>query len=314
MKWKTSISLLVALVLGLVTAKVGLDMVHNTRTGTMGSGRPMKVVIAGKDLEAGHVLQASELSLRELPSDLVPASAFLHLKDAVGRTIITPVVAGQTIFEKLVAAPGTPGGLQALVPEGMRAVTVEVSESSGLAGQLAPGCHVDVIATLRDGDQSVARTIVENVKVSAIMRGRNGSRDEGSGPVRSITLIVKPKEAAAIELANAQGKPRLVLRGNSDLTSGDTSVSQNELLGKPDLPPEPVMAVKPPPEDIFDNTPPAPPPIAPAAPAPATEPVVIKRPVQIIRGSSESTIYMDPSDLNGSKLPGPTKAAGNESH
>src|SRR3954470_12403587 len=128
MKWKTSVSFAVALVLGLITAKVGVDWMKNQRAGAMGSGRAIKVVIAKKDFEAGHVLDTTDLAMRELPSDLVPATAFRQLADAVGRTVITPVVTGQTMFEGLVAAPGTAGGIQALIPPGMRAVTVDVSD------------------------------------------------------------------------------------------------------------------------------------------------------------------------------------------
>jgi hypothetical protein len=53
-----------------------------------------------------------------------------------------------------------------------------------------------------------------------------------------VTLIVTPKQANSIELANNQGKPRLVLRGGADDSDiADATVKQNELLGIPDPPP-----------------------------------------------------------------------------
>src|SRR5438094_1674176 len=119
MKWKTSLSLMVAVVLGLITAKVGTDMIKNRRAGAMGA--PIKVVIAKKDFEAGHVLEAGDLAMRELPSDLAPPTAFRQMSEVVGRTVISQVVSGQTMFEGLVAAPGSAGGIQALIPPGMRA-------------------------------------------------------------------------------------------------------------------------------------------------------------------------------------------------
>src|SRR5947207_2156131 len=81
---------------------------------------------------------------------------------------MTEVVKGQMMFEGLLAGQGVDGGLTALVPHGMRAVSVEVSESSGLAGLLVPGCRVDVIATLKQDNSQIAKTIVENAKVQAI--------------------------------------------------------------------------------------------------------------------------------------------------
>jgi pilus assembly protein CpaB len=293
MKWKTSVSLMVAVVLGLITAKVGTDMLKNYRAGTMGSGAAIEVIIAKKDFQAGHVLDAADLGMRKLPGDLVPATAFRKMSDAVGRTVITPVVTGQTMFEGLVAPPGSAGGIQALIPPGMRLVTVDVSESSGLAGQVTPGCRVDLMATLRKGDSTMARTIVENVKVSAVSRGSTGRKDDKTGPIKSVTLIVKPKEAATIELASAQGKPRLVLRNTSDTTSSETSVTQHEMTGEPEPAMEP-SAAKPPTEDMFENK----------APEPATtEPVASKRTVQIIRGSNEQTIAMPLEQEEGAGLP-----------
>src|SRR5215207_4642084 len=190
MKWKTSVSLMVALILGLITAKVGTDLLKSR---SAGDGKPVKVVVTKKDFEAGHVLDLADLGVREMPSDLVPATSFKDVKDVVGRTLISSVVTGQTMFEGLVAAAGSAGGLQALVPPGMRAVTVDAGESGGMAAQLVPGCSVDVIATLRKGNQNIARPIVQNVKVMAVSRGR-GTKEDKNGPVRSVTLVVKPRE------------------------------------------------------------------------------------------------------------------------
>src|SRR5207247_1735545 len=148
-------------------------------------------------------------------------------KDAVGRTVLASVVTGYPLSETILAARDAGEGLQAMVPSGMRSVTVDVSESSGVAGLLVPGCHVDVIATLRNGEQSVAKTIVENVKVQFVARSRTGRMGRTSmelgeadvaGPAKTVTLIVTPKQANTIELANSQGKTRLVLRGNADVT------------------------------------------------------------------------------------------------
>src|SRR5436853_634370 len=82
--------------------------------------------------------------------------------------------------------------------------------------------RVVVAARLRDGDQTIAKTVVENVKVIAVGRTKSSSSSgvvHETGPVRSVTLIVKPKDATRIELANNEGRPRLVLRGNADTTT-----------------------------------------------------------------------------------------------
>ena len=81
-----------------------------------------------------------------------------------------------------------------------------------------------------------------------------------------------------IELANSEGKPRLVLRGNADTGGANgTQISHNQLLGRPDEPVKVEAPPAPPPTDVFSNT----------------EPAAKGRPVQIIRGGKEDTIRFD---------------------
>ena len=286
MKVKTSITFMVAIVLGLITAKVGLDMMKKYRNGAA----PTRVVVAKKDMELGYVIAAEDLELKEMPASFVPAKAMRDMKVAVGRTVTASVIKDYPLVETQLAAPGAGAGLQAMVPAGMRLVTVDVSESSGVAGLLTPGCKVDVIATLRNGDQSLARTIVQNVKVQFVQRGRvssssgrvNANAPAETGPVKTVTLVVTPKEAVQIELANSSGKPRLVLRGNADTTEGESAqVSQNELLGLPDpAPPK-------------DEPPPAPPPVTDAFSDPAPPEVKKGWTVEVIKRGQSSMVTVD---------------------
>jgi len=308
MKSKTSITLLIAVALGLVTAKVGKDLIQRY-TATKAKADVTRVVVAKADLDPGRLLEATDLSVQEFPQSATPKAAFTDPKQVIGRTVSSPVAAGQMMFEGLLAPEGSAGGLQALVPDGMRAVSVEVSESAGVAGLLVPGCRVDVIATLRraSGDQ-ITRTIVSNVKVTAVNRKLvKDNKDDKGIPIRTVTIVCTPKHAEAIELASTAGRPRLVLRGTSDDNPTEaTGITMSELLGE--LNPEQshaAAATSAPPEtstlDALLAAVNALQPVTAAAAVPATQPVVestpesslIRRPVQIIRAGSESTIYYE---------------------
>ena len=55
MKWKTVISLVVALALGALAAKIGKDVLEQRRSQDAGSARTFtKVVVAKKSLRSGH--------------------------------------------------------------------------------------------------------------------------------------------------------------------------------------------------------------------------------------------------------------------
>jgi pilus assembly protein CpaB len=302
MKGKTSIMLLIAVALGLVTAKVGWDLV-NKKSQTADGMKTVKVVVAKRDLDAGTQIEAGDLLTTTWPADTAPKNAFSEVKDVVGRTVVGLLVANQPLLDGLMAPIDSPGGLQALVPEGMRAVTVEVNESSGVAGLLVPGARVDVISTLRTEKEIVARTIVENVKVTAVGHKMvRDPRDESGAQVRTVTLVMSPKNAEAIELASTSGRPRLVLRGAADNTpTASPGISMAELVGVNGHTTATDTLSGPPAqqasssnggnEDAFG------PPVASAGGngkiTPEFQNSTLRRPVQIIRGGTESVIYYE---------------------
>jgi pilus assembly protein CpaB len=299
---KTSIMLLVALALGLVTAYVGWNIVASNRPHAE-NVKTVRLLVARHDLDPGKEIEADDVEAAVWPAETAPKGAFMNVKDLMGRTVVSLVPTSGPVLEGSLAPPGSPAGLQALVPEGMRAVTIEVNESSGVAGLLVQGARVDVISTLRRGEETVARTIVENVKVTAVgHRLVRDPRETGDNAVRTVTLVMSPKNAEAIELASTNGRPRLVLRGSADNSpTASPGVSLAELVGGvqnlPASAPAP-DAFGPAQQPVSDEG------FAMAQPAseksPSTRPAsegnpsgFIRRPVQIIRGGTESTIYYE---------------------
>jgi pilus assembly protein CpaB len=154
------------------------------------------------------------------------------------------MVAGQTVLETLLAPAETGAGLQALVPRGMRALTIEVNEMSGVAGQLTPGSRVDVIATLTGVDARqdvVTRTVAQAVPVTAV--GQRVAKPAGAQPAgaaaeapqvtKSVTLLVTPQQAELIQLVSSAARCTLALRGSRDRESFESEgVSLSQLRGQ----------------------------------------------------------------------------------
>lgn len=242
MNWKTWVPLIVAVILGLIAAKVGRDMLVN-RKDSGGEGQLVRIVVAKRDIAPGHALEPADLTTAAFPPDSIPRGSFKQEAELNGRVAAIQVIQGQPVLDSFLAMQGAGSGAQAIVPPGMRAVTLEVNEFSGVAGLLVPGCRVDVVSTLPDQQTrvSVARTIVQNVKVLAVGQRLNvnnaGAKNESAmsaeaAVARSVTLLVKPREAEAIELASSSGRTRLVLRGTFDEgTRQGEAVSVADLLG-----------------------------------------------------------------------------------
>lgn len=210
---------------------------------------------------------------------------------------------GQAFVNTLLAPKGTAAGLEALVPKGMRAVTVDVSESGAMAGLLGPGSHVDVVVTSINREapeKSQTRTIVQNLTVAAV--GQHFSTVKADGekemPVaRTVTLVVTPRDAQMLDMALSVGRVRLVMRATGDdVRDVQDGVMFTELLGGDEAgfapPVAPVVAVA--------DTQPAVPQVT-ITPAPATQPAIVVavppavRVVTLIQGNEERHVAFQES-------------------
>lgn len=220
MNLKAWIPLIIAVVLGLVAAMFAMKLTRTQTTGIARVDGTVQVVTAARNIAPGQEIKAADLAMKTIAVDDAPENTFLQMEQVVGRVAQGQIVRGQPIFADLLAPEGIEAGLQALIPEGMRAITIEVDEFSGLAGLIRPGSIVDVMSTLRGDDEDVlARTIVQSVKVTAV--GQRVSTideaDDGEKKLaRSVTLLVTPEQAERIELAAITSRPRLVLRSPTD--------------------------------------------------------------------------------------------------
>ena len=220
MNLKTWIPLFFAVGLALVAAKLTHDVIAKKKTGGQPAGEFVEVIVARGDIAPGVPLTAENLTKSPLPGKMAPAHTYTNTADLEGRVSSQPLVAGQPVNEKLLAPRGQGFGLQAMIPDGFRGVTIEVNEFTGLAGMVAPGMNVDVVGTFRDEQtkDTLARTVVQNLKVIAVgPRMMPAQGEEQKEIYKSVTLLASPKDAERVELAAYVGRPRLSLRSGRDL-------------------------------------------------------------------------------------------------
>ena len=237
MKWKTWVPVVMALVLGGVAAKLVHDSLKKPREIKVVEKKSCQIVVAVTDLIVGEEIRPQDVMLAPVTSATPPPDTFINLADVVGRVLTSPVLKGQSLLKTILEARGAGGSLATYVPPGFRAMTMNVDEPNSLAGMLLPGCHVDIVATLSAGKESIARTLIKNILVQAVgQRLTTAKPADGKepGPFRTITIIVTPHDGELIELASSSAKIRLLLRGtshsdNSELDPG--SVTVNDVTG-----------------------------------------------------------------------------------
>jgi pilus assembly protein CpaB len=137
--------------------------------------------------------------------------------------VLHPVLRDELLLEGKLAPTGAGVGLPAVIPEGMRAVSIRVDDVVAVAGFVGPGTRVDVLLTgdpnrgrSTGSDETLTKTILENVQVLAA--GQKVQPDAQGKPekVNVVTLLCTPEDAAKVTLAANEGRIQLVLRNPAD--------------------------------------------------------------------------------------------------
>jgi pilus assembly protein CpaB len=217
------------------------------------------VLVAARDMKVEEVVKPDMVKLTQMAKASVPPGTFTSIKDVEDRWVQIKMLEGEAILDRKLAPKGSPAGMVARIPKGMRAFAVEVNEHTGVSGFILPDHRVDVVQNENGPNgKSEAETILQDVLVLA--SGQVFTRPEDrSIQSRTVTLAVTPEQVDILVGAAAKGALTLALRGLNDHLARPPKRIPVELPK-----PEPIVVAKaivePPP------APPAPPP--PPAPAP----------------------------------------------
>ena len=179
------------------------------------------IVVAAKPLTLGTRVDASNLRLIPWPAGEPVAGMFTRIEDCADRALMSDVAANELILDNKLAPKEAGAGLPAVIPQGMRALSVAVNDVVGVAGFVTPGTMVDVLVTGKiengsRGEDTITRTILENVRVLAAGQKIEQDREGKPQTVPVITLLVSPEDAGRLAMASTEGKIQLALRNTVD--------------------------------------------------------------------------------------------------
>lgn len=239
MKSRAIVPLVVGLLIGVFAIKYFVNLIKKAKGATI--TETVQVVHASTDIAPTVEIKDTMLEVKNLPRAVAPKTYFAELSEVSGRVSGLPIPAGLPIVPSLLAPKGTPPGLSVRIKEGFRAVSVQVDESTGVAGWVKPGGRVDVVAVLsgRSGSQSetISKVILQNVEVLAVGQDGGIKADTAAALVKSVTLAVAPEDVPKLHLATTKGKIRLAMRSQSDDEEKKLAeTTDNDLLGLPSQP------------------------------------------------------------------------------
>jgi pilus assembly protein CpaB len=188
-----------------------------------------KIVVAAKKLDLGHRISRDDVKLVDWPRGTPLEGSFHDIDLVVDRGTMAPLQLNEPLLETKLASREAGVGLMTIIPEGMRALSIQVNSIIGVSGFVLPGSKVDVILTAvppegvqgARGEEMGSKIILENLEVLAA--GQNVQRDVAGKPqtVQDVTLLLTPDQAQRVALATGDGRIQLALRSPMDKNAAE---------------------------------------------------------------------------------------------
>jgi pilus assembly protein CpaB len=190
-----------------------------------------EVLVANVKLTPGQAVTADQVRWEKWPTTAVDASFITHgvvgsIEEAIKGTVVrSPVLAGQPIVGTALVHADASGFMAAMLTDGMRAVSINVSAESGAGGFILPNDRIDVIQSRKINDNVLSKTILSNVRVLAVDQTFHQEKDAKTVIGKTATLEVTPEQAELLYSAQTGGTLSLSLRplGDNQLVASAAS-------------------------------------------------------------------------------------------
>lgn len=214
-------------------------------------GTQLLVLVAKQDIKEMDTLTDKSLEYREIPKKFLEPGAFSadprdkdeesrakDLRRFAGTIAVVPIRKGEQISFSKISEPSIRTGLAPQVAPGRRAISISVTDVTGVAKLVKPGDRVDVVGVFDMGsgrENKYAKTVLQDVVVLAVGKAvtNNPSRTldvdpfTGKEKARSltedvsfntVTIEVEPSQAPGLALMQSGGEVQLflTLRHNDD--------------------------------------------------------------------------------------------------
>jgi len=216
--------------------------------------KDVTIVTAKTSIPERTLIKEEMLSLKTMPSDKAPNASFMRTTDLVGRPTKVAIAPGEVITVQKVFASILDMGLSGRIPPECRAITVGITDVTGVAGFAQPGDYVDVmlVSSQVENNKVVSEMILQNVLLLAInktvenpdsvpvqnnAKGQNQKTTTQPKVVNNpalATLALVPEDALKLAAKSQLGQIYLALRPYRPApgVSDDTYYSVTKSSGK----------------------------------------------------------------------------------
>ena len=189
-------------------------------------GTEVEVVIAARDINEFEEIQPkSMLTVINVPQKFAQPSSRKLPEDFNGTVANAPIKKGEQILATKVLGKGSETGLASQVAISHRALSINVTDQTGVTKLIRPGDRIDVISNISyqvgDKTESEIKTLLQNVHVLAVgemvqnqipsalavdpVTGETRATNIRGKGFNTVTVEVSPTEAQALIFVIGQG-------------------------------------------------------------------------------------------------------------
>lgn len=228
---------------------------------------PTEVLVAVADIPAQTPISPDMVAIDVRPADAIQPKALGDPGEAIGKIALAPFYQGEQILDSKLATPENANTLSQKIPPAKRAITIDVTNITGVGGFIHPGDFVDILGLFLlpgEGGKEVLVTVTLLQHVAVLASGERFAelQAEGASPTETLTLALTPQETELVLFAKAAAReikfslrPRVDSEVLTDLKpmSMDTLVAmilgpqmaaQAAAAPPPEPPPAPVRQVE----------------------------------------------------------------------
>ena len=217
-------------------------------------GSEVVVVVAKRDINEMEEIKADMLTTKVVPKSFAQPGANGDPRTFEGSVASAPIKTDEQLLLTKVYLKGSDTGIASQVAIHHRAMSIPVTDVTGVTRLLKPGDRVDIIANLQypgdDGVVSEVKTVMQNVHVLAVGEqiqnnipaifdtdpvtgGRFAKNIRGSRTFNTVTIEVTPVDAQKlVYVLEISGGLVLTLRNPVDrLVTSVPTTTVDEILG-----------------------------------------------------------------------------------
>lgn len=219
------IILIVALLFAGLAAYMAAQYLSDARSKIARESEPIEVLVAQEDIPRGitseELVQNKLVVLQQVPKRFVAADAVSSPRAIEGQVLATPLSRGQQVAASQFQVPST-AGLAFSIGKDQQALSIPVSDVTGVSGLVKPGDRVAIYVTFAPGpkgEPNLTQQLLSDVKVLAVGGslqtlaeqeqegggGLGGAQQTEQQSARTLTLALTAGDAEKVIFANKTG-------------------------------------------------------------------------------------------------------------